>query len=137
MKVNAYLNFNGNCRDAMGFYAEVLGGKLFIMTFEDGGAGDFVPAEFKNGVMHANLEIGDQVIMASDAPGEMYAQPQGTSVCIHPDSLADAEKIFAALSAEGQVVMPFAETDWAEGYGMCKDRFGTPWMLNFTGKKGN
>ncbi|PKL76433.1 MAG: VOC family protein [Candidatus Melainabacteria bacterium HGW-Melainabacteria-1] len=137
MKINAYLNFDGSCRDAMTFYAEVLGGKLSsLLSFEEGGAGEHVPPEFKQAVMHACLEVGDQIIMASDAPPGMYEKAQGTSVCLHPDSIADTERIFAALATDGKQIMPLAETSWAERYGIVTDRFGTPWMLNFTGKYG-
>lgn len=136
MKINAYLVFNGNCREAMNFYAELLGGKLFVLSFEEGGAGEHVPDELKNGVMHASLTVGDQVIMASDAPPQMYEKPQGTSVCLHPDSIEDIERIYAALSESGIVQMPLAPTSWAERYGMATDRFGTPWMFNYTGNVG-
>lgn len=137
MKINAYLGFTGNCREAMTFYAEVLGGKITaMMTFEEGGAGDFVPAELKQGIMHAALAVGDQVIMASDAPPEMFEKPQGMSVCLHPDSIEDIERIFSALSEGGKVTMPLADTGWAERYGQATDRFGTPWMFNYTGKAG-
>ncbi|MGV3523446.1 MAG: VOC family protein [Candidatus Sericytochromatia bacterium] len=134
MKMNAYLNFKDNAREAMNFYAEVLGGKITaMMSFAEGGTGDYVPADAQNNVMHACLEFEGQVLMASDAPGDMYQKPQGTSVCLHPDSVADTERIFAALSEGGEVTMPLANTGWAESYGQLTDRFGTPWMLNYTG----
>ncbi len=134
MKINAYLNFSGNAREAMNFYAEILGGKIAaMMTFEEGGAGDYVPTELKQGIMHACLQVGDQVIMASDAPPEMYQPNQGMSVCLHPDSLAETERIYKALAEDGNVTMELQNTGWAEGYGQVTDRFGTPWMLNYTG----
>lgn len=134
MKINAYLNFSGNAREAMNFYAETFGGKIAaMMTFEEGGAGEYVSADLKQGIMHACLQVGDQVIMASDAPADMFETPQGMSVCLHPDSLAETERIFKVLAEGGKVTMEFQNTGWAEGYGQVTDRFGTPWMLNYTG----
>jgi len=131
MNFNAYLNFNGNCREAMNVYAELLGAKITAMlTFEEGGAGEHVSPDLKQGIMHASLELNGQVLMASDAPAEMYAKPQGTSICLHPESVAEAERLFAILAEGGQVMMPLAATSWTAGFGMLTDRFGTPWMFN-------
>jgi PhnB protein len=90
-----------------------------------------VPPGFGDRIMHARLVVGDQVLMASDSPPEMYQKPQGVHVSLHVDEPANAARIFQALSEDGTVTMPFEKTFWAAGgFGMCVDRFGTPWMVN-------
>lgn len=135
MRVDPYLNFDGNCAEAMRFYAQLFGATLeSMMTFGESPMADKVPAEAHSLIMHAALEIGDNLIMASDAPGGRYQQPQGISVSVLVDEPADAERIFHALAEGGQVKMPFEKTFWAAGgFGMVVDRFGTPWMINCEG----
>ena len=133
MKIEPYLNFNGQCREAFEFYASCLGGKITAMIpFAESGSADFVPPDAKNQIMHACLEVGGEVIMGSDAPG-MYTAPAGNYVSVHVDETADADRIFGALAESGQVQMPIDRTEWAERFGMVVDRFGTPWMVNCPG----
>ncbi len=131
MKINPYLNFNGNCAEAFDFYAKVLGGKdLQVMTFADAPPGMPVTPESKNQVMHARFTVGDTTIMGSDAPGGRYNKPQGFYVNIGVDKPEEADRIFAALSQGGSISMPIAETFWAKRFGMLTDKFGTNWMVN-------
>ena len=132
MQVNPYLNFNGQCAEAFRFYERVLGGKIAIMmTHGESQIAGEVPAEWRDRILHARLAVGDQVLMASDSPPEMYQKPQGLYVSLHVEQSADAERIFQALAENGTVTMPFEKTFWAAGgFGMLVDRFGTPWMIN-------
>lgn len=119
MKINPYLNFNGQCEEAINFYAKVLGGKIeALMTFEGTPAEGHVPPEWKKKVMHSCLIAGDIQLMAGDCPPGMYEPMKGMSVALHIDKPADAERIFTALSAGGKVTMPLAETFWAKKFGM-------------------
>jgi len=130
MKINPYLNFNGNCGEAFQFYAKVLGGKdLRIMTFADAPPGMPVSPETKNQVMHARFTVGGDTIMGSDAPGGRYNKPQGYAVNIGVESPEEAERIFSALSEGVTADMPLAETFFARRFGMVTDRFGTHWMV--------
>jgi len=130
MRVTPYLFFDGRCEEALTLYADLLGGKVEAMMRYDGSpAAEHVPAEMRDKVMHGCLSIGDQMLMASDAPTE-HQQPQGMSVSLHIDEPADAERVFAGLSEGGTVTMPMEETFWAKRFGMVTDRFGTPWMVN-------
>ena len=79
--------------------------------------------------MHVTLQIGDQVLQGADAMGP-FVQPAGFSVALHLDGPADGERVFNALAESGQVQMPYQPTFWAKGFGMCTDRFGTPWIVN-------
>src|SRR5215208_2581913 len=128
MQVNPYLNFNGDCAEALRLYEQVLGGKIEGMTtFGEGPAEAQHSPEMKDRVMHARLVMGDQVLMASDSPPEYYEKPQGTMIALGIGKVADAERIFNALAEGGTVKMPFQKTFWAAGgFGMLVDRFGTP-----------
>lgn len=131
MKVVPYLNFKGNCREAMEFYAELLRGKIVaLFNFGDTPAASEVPDAAKDLVMHARLEFDGGVLMASDATEKDYETPAGIWVSLHPETPEEAERIFAGLAEGGTVVMPIGETFWAARFGMVNDRFGTPWMIN-------
>ena len=131
MQLNSYLYFDGQCEDAFNFYAKCLGAKIEAMiTHEGTPAENQVPAEWRRKIMHARLVVGDQVLMASDAPPGHFHKPQGFSVNIGVNDIAKAESIFHALADQGRVTMPIAETFWAARFGMLVDRFGTPWMIN-------
>jgi PhnB protein len=129
-KINPYLFFNGTCERAMTFYAKVLGGEIeMLMRYSDAPEGE-APAGLGNLVMHASVKIGDMRILASDSPPDRYNKPHGFDISLHIADLAEAEKVFAALSDKGTVNMPFGKTFWARGFGGCVDQFGVPWMVN-------
>ena len=131
MQLNSYLYFNGQCEEAFKFYAQVLGGKIDALLPHEGTPAEaHVPKEWHKKIMHARMTIGDQVIMASDAPPGHFHQPQGFSVAIQLKDTTQGKRIFDALAEGGKVTMPFAETFWAAGFGMLKDKFGIPWMVN-------
>ena len=131
MKLNPYLFFNGQCEAAFKFYEKCVGGKIEAMlTHEGTPAEQDVPPEWRKKILHARLTVGDQVLMASDAPPERYEQPKGFSVSLNIDDPAEAERIFHALAEKGKVQMPLEQTFWAIRFGMCVDRFGIPWMVN-------
>jgi PhnB protein len=131
MQANAYLNFNGQCEEAFKFYAKCLGGKIEnMMPHEGTPAAQHVPANWGKKIMHARLNLGDAVLMASDAPPGRYKKPEGFSVALQVKSPAEAERIFHALSEKGTVQMPIQETFWAARFGMLVDQFGIPWMVN-------
>ena len=130
MEISPYLNFNGNCAAAFRFYEQCLGGKIVTMqTHGESPMKDQVPADWHDKVIHVRLVVGDNVLMGSDAPPAYYAAPQGLSVSLTVKE-ADAHRIFTALAEGGKVTMPFEKTFWSAGFGMCVDRFGTPWMVN-------
>jgi PhnB protein len=131
MSINTYLFFNGNCEEAFKFYEKVLGGKIQDMLPHAGTpAESFVPPEWRDKIMHASMKIGDDLLMASDAPPQFKAPMQGFSVSVQFKDTREAERAFKALSEGGTVKMPLEETFWAARFGMLVDRFGTPWMVN-------
>jgi PhnB protein len=131
MKINPYLFYNGDCEAAFRFYEKVFGGKIEAMLPHAGTPAEKnVPAEWLQKIMHAKLSIGDQVLMASDAPPEHFHQPQGFSVSIAIKEPGEAERVFHALAENGRVNMPIQETFWAQRFGMLVDQYGIPWMIN-------
>lgn len=131
MQLNPYLLFNGDCEAACKFYEQVLGAKIVAMMPHKGTpAAEQVPAEWLNKILHARLTIGDQVVMASDAPPERYSKPGGFSINLSFSDPAEAERVFHALAENGTEFMPLAETFWAVRFGMLEDRYGIPWMVN-------
>ena len=132
MRLNPYLFFNGNCEEAFNVYAKLLGGKIEMMMAQKGSPAEaHVGPEWSDKIMHARLSLGDQVLMASDAPPDRSdGVMKGFSVSLNVDSAAEAERIFEALAQGGTVKMPIQQTFWAIRFGMLVDRFGTPWMVN-------
>ncbi len=130
MKIATYLNFDGNCGEAFRFYAEALGGKIgFMQTFAESPMAEQVPPAARDKIMHVRLDVGDQMLLGSDAIGERYQKPQGFAVSIMV-SAAEAERVFTALSPDAQVEMPLQQTFWAARFGMLKDRYGISWIIN-------
>jgi PhnB protein len=131
MQLNAYLNFDGCCEAAFKFYEKVLGGKIEAMVRHAGTpAEEYVPAEWRDKIMHARLVVSDQVLMGSDAPPAHHEKVGGFSVAIGVKEPAEAERIFHALADGGTVRLPIQQTFWAARFGMLVDKFGTPWMIN-------
>ena len=107
MRINPYLIFNGDCREAFTFYEQALQGKLeAMMTFGETPAAEHVPKEHHNLVIHTCLKVGDQMIMASDTTPDRPTQGMsGCSISLNVDSIAEAERVFNALAKDGRVDM--------------------------------
>lgn len=136
MKINSYLTFNGNCREAFAYYEKQLGGRIeYTMTHGESPMADQVPAAMKSRVMHTSMVLGNTVLMGSDALEGVEGCPayegmKGCSLSINVDDEKEADRLFAALAQDGQVKMPITETFWAKRFGMCVDQFGVAWMVN-------
>lgn len=131
MELNPYLSFDGRCEAAFKFYEKVLGGRIVaMMTYRDTPMKDQMPAESHGKIVHARLTVGERVLMGSDAPPGRYEPTKGITVILGIDQPAEAERVFKALSENGNVQMPIAETFWAQRFGMLVDQFGIPWMVN-------
>jgi PhnB protein len=136
-EITAYLNFDGNCREAMTFYQKCLGAELQMMAFSDmppAPGQPPVPKEVKDRIMHARLAKGPTVLMASDTMpgmGQPFQQGNNSSLALGCESVQEVDKLFAALSEKGKPIMPPQETFWAARFGMLTDKFGVNWMFNF------
>ena len=136
MKIVTSLSFRGQCREAFEFYAQVLGGRITAAVPYSAAPGDEMPVDeqYKDWLMHAWLEVGDQSLMGADmdvqwAPN-VDKPKNGFDVTLHTDDVEQARRWFEQLSEGGRQTMPFAETFWSPGFGGCVDRFGVPWMVN-------
>ena len=129
MAFRPYLFFGGTCRDAFTQYQEIFGGELNVVTMADV-PGETPPPDQADVVIHAALVNDDLVLMGSDDPMSSEVGPvQGIMVTYDAADLADANRVFDALAAGGAVTQAVEPTFFSEGFGMCTDRFGTPWMI--------
>jgi PhnB protein len=128
MKMTAYVNFAGKCADAFRFYEKHLGGKLgMMMTHGQAPNQSRANPEWKDAVLHARISIGGMELMGADIPS---AQPMRSAyLSLAVDSDAEAERLFSALSAGGEVFMPLQETFFASRFGQLRDQFGINWMI--------
>lgn len=133
--LNIHLEFHGNCREALTFYAEVLGGDLepFFTHGESPDKSPF-PASWNDKILHGSVNLGGRRLMGADMPEGAYSRPQGAMVQLDYLDPERAGDIFNALAEGGQVIMPFDHTFWAYRFGMVTDRFGIGWMINCTEK---
>jgi len=130
-RLNPYLGFNGNARQAMEFYKSVFGGELTLSTFGENGMADSPDADK---VMHAQLETGaGYTIMASDAPSHIEFHPMvGVSISLSGDDGDALRGYWDKLSSVGTVTMPLEKQMWGDEFGMCTDQFGIDWMVNIS-----
>ncbi len=134
MKLETYLTFPGTAEAAMTFYAEVFGSK--VTDLQRMGEMPGMPPmsdETAQKIGHARVMVQGQLLMASDAMEEFSGPHQGFhgfNLSAQCDSVAEAEALFDKLAAGGTIVMPMDQTFWAAAFGMCRDRFGVPWMVN-------
>lgn len=128
MKLQTYLNYGGNCAEAFRFYEKHLGGKIgMIMTHGEAPDQSKVAPEWKNAVLHAQIKIGDTVLMGADIPG--YQPMRSAYLSLGVDSDAEAERIFRLFSDGGEIFMPMQETFFATRFAQLRDKFGTSWMI--------
>jgi PhnB protein len=133
-KLNPYLSFRDNARQAMDFYQTVFGGKLTMNTFKEFHASQD-PSE-DNKIMHAMLEAENGItFMAADTPNGMEFRP-GTqmSMSLSGNNEAELRSYFEKLSNGGMITMPLEKAPWGDTFGMLTDQFGISWMVNVTGQ---
>lgn len=136
MKVNPYLNFDGQAEEAFNFYKSVFGGEFIAhMKMADAPDADKLPKEDQNRTMHISLPIGkDIILMASDtvpAMGHVLEKGNNMYISLHPDSKEEADRLFNGLSKGGEIEMPMEEQFWGDYFGSFVDKFGICWMINF------
>jgi PhnB protein len=128
MKMNTYVNFSGSCAEAFRYYEKHLGAKVgTMMTHGQSPDQSRVKPEWKDALLHARISIGDTELMAADIPN---AEPMRSAyLTLRVDSDIEAERVFAALSDGGRVLMPLEETFFASRFGQVRDRFGINRMI--------
>jgi len=133
---NPYLHFNGTAEEAMNFYKLILGGEFLIFQrYKDVPGAEKMPAQDQERFIHISLQVSLNItIMASDSLGSGEDLQAGNNfhICLHTDSEAETEKLFEGLSKNGRIEMPLNKTFWGAYFGMCRDKFGIQWMLNYS-----
>jgi PhnB protein len=132
MAFRPYLAFAGNCRQAFTRYQQIFGGELVLLTMADApaDAGPPPPGTPNDAIMHAALTNGDELLMGADDPsGNFDGTVHGMCVNYAVPEAADAKRVFEALAEGGETQMPLGQTFFSPAFGMCIDRFGTPWMV--------
>jgi PhnB protein len=135
MKINPYLNFDGNAEEAFRFYQSVFGGELSIQKMGTAPGMEGLSDEEKNLAMHVSIPIGDgQFLMASDcikSQGHVLTQGNSNYISVSPDSREEAERIFNGLSEGGKIEMPLEDMFWGDYFGSFQDKYGIFWMINY------
>lgn len=140
--IHPHFNFNGNAEIAFNFYKSVFGGEFTkIVRFKDI-ENDFfqVPEHEKEKIMHIELPIGKNFLMANDVPesmGKTNENEHRSKIVIHAESKSEADNIFNALSINGQIEMPIDYSPWNTYFGMLRDQFGIEWMIEYLGDEGS
>ena len=132
MAFHPYLAFAGNCREAFTRYEKIFGGELVLLTMADAppDAGPAPEGTNSDAIMHAALMVGGEPLMgADDMSGSFKGDVHGMCVNFSTGDPGEAKRVFDALAEGGEVQMPIGETFFSPAFGMCTDRFGTPWMV--------
>jgi len=127
-RLNPYISFTDNAKQAMEFYKEVFGGNLTLSTFGEFGGNP----EDADKIMHGMLETpSGYTIMGADTPSGMEHNP-GTNITVSlsGDDAAELRRYWEKLSGAGTVSVPLEKQMWGDEFGMCVDQFGVGWMVN-------
>jgi PhnB protein len=132
-RLNPYISFAGNAREAMEFYNGVFGGTLTLNTFGEYGDKDAPEADK---IMHGNLETDRFALMGADAPPGMELHPgDNIAISLSGDDADDLRGYWEKISEGGDVSVPMEKQMWGDEFGMCVDRFGIAWMVNITARQ--
>jgi PhnB protein len=127
MKLDIYLNYPGNCEEAFRFYEKHLGGRITGMQKHGEQPNPNIPADWKDKILHARMEIGRTVLMGADIP---QAQPMRSAyLSLSVDTEQDAERLYGLFGDGGEIFMKMEKTFFANRFAMLRDKFGTSWML--------
>jgi PhnB protein len=127
MQLDVYVNYRGNCEEAFRFYEQHLGGKLAFLVRHGNQPNPSLPTDWKEKVLHAQIEIGGAVVMGADIP---QAEPMRSAyLTLTLDREEDAERTYTLLAEGGEIFMKIGKTPFANRFAMLRDRFGASWML--------
>ena len=130
MAFRPYLFFGGNCREAFARYHEIFGGELMVMAMKDVPGSEPPPGK-EDLILHAAITIGDDLLMGSDDPmNDDFGPVQGMMVSYDAADVVDVTRVFDALADGGTVIQKLEPAFFSPAFGMCTDRFGTPWMVS-------
>ena len=135
ININSYLTFSGNCREAMNFYKDCIGGELTVQTVGESPMADKLPANMKDFVMHSSLVKDSVVLMGSDMVGENgLTRGNSVSLLLNCSSEDEIKSTYEKLVAGGKRDHPLENTFWGALFGDLTDKYGNHWLLNFEKK---
>jgi PhnB protein len=130
MQIQPYLYFNGRAEEAIEFYKSALGAKVnMLMRFKEAPDQSMISSGSENKVMHAYINIGETGVLISDGRNTGKTNFDGFALTITTKTVAEADKLFAALADGGRVTMPQAKTFFSPRFGMLADQFGVNWIV--------
>ena len=130
MQLHTYLNYGGNCEQAFTFYEQHLGGTItFLMRHGEQPGASQLPPDWNGKVLHARMSLGGTDLLGADIPPDRFQPMRSAYLTLTVDSIPEAERIYALLTESGEIFMKMEETFFAHRFAMCRDRFGTSWML--------
>ncbi|HWK05152.1 MAG TPA: VOC family protein [Puia sp.] len=131
-QINSYLTFNGNCREAMTFYRECLGGELTLQTIGESPLADKIPPQMRDSILHSTLIRGALQIMASDMVAEQgLVKGNSVSLMLNCSSEEEINTFYGNLSKGGQATHPLENSFWGALFGDLTDRYGNHWLLHY------
>lgn len=132
--IHTYLTFNGNCREAMMFYKNCLGGELVLQTIGESPMSEGIPAFMKPFILHSSLKKGALVLTGSDmVPENGLTSGNTVSLLLNCNSEEEARTFYSRLSVDGNATHPLENTFWGALFGSLTDKFGHHWLINFEG----
>ncbi len=132
MLIHSYLTFSGNCREAMTFYQDCLGGDLTFQTIGESPLSNKLPQQMKDCILHATLKKETLLLQASDmVPQTGLVKGNAVSLSLDCGNEEEIKKVYAKLSADGKANHPLEDTFWGALFGDLTDKFGNHWILNF------
>ena len=130
-QINAYLNFNGQCREAMTFYQECLGGELTLQRVAESPMAAQLPSIEGANIMHSILTRGELVLLASDMIGNRLEKGNTITLCLKCSSHEEINTCFDKLAVGGKIKMPLHQSFWGATYGELTDKYGMNWMFHY------
>jgi PhnB protein len=136
--IHSYLTFSGNCREAMGFYQNCLGGELYFQTIGESPLADKMPEQIKDFILHSTLTKGGLVLMASDMVSDKGLQRgNAVSLMLNCNSEEEITRCYAKLAEGGEANHPLEISFWGAHFGDLTDKYGNHWLLHFDKNKPN
>ena len=131
-KINSYLTFNGNCREAMNFYKDCLGGELSIQTIGESPISEKMPEQMKQSILHSTLVKGQLILMGSDMVGDSgLIKGNAVSLMLDCDSEEEIQRIYSKLCEGGKAEHPLENSFFGAVFGDLTDKYGNHWLLHF------
>jgi PhnB protein len=129
-QINAYLSFDGNCKEIMTFYSACLDGELYIQTVGESPMADKLPPAMKDNVMHSSItKNGATLVMGSDMHRDKLVDGNTTTLCVACDSAEQINSFFERLLTGGKVVDALQKAFWGDTFGVLNDKYGRQWMF--------